>query len=1134
MKRIFFSLCISLSSGMVSAQQEPITLGSLMKASSVHFTYQQTKVKDYLLAHPKPLSFYDEKGNTARLVDITPSGFPIYLTTLNAGAAITTGAVQLAGGGALGLNLQGQGMLVGVWDAGIVKDHIELGQRVIAKEGLVLDTHSTHVTGTLIATGINPAAKGMAPLAQVSSHDFDNDEAEMAALAKPDQSSLLFSSHSYGTATGWFKNSGVWEWTGDSTINPIEDYRFGFYDTRAQTMDQIAALAPYYTIVWATGNDRGDVGNGSKPPDCNGGSGFDCIIPEAVAKNIITVGAVNKVLTYSNPFDVSMSFFSSWGPTDDGRIKPDLVGAGVNLFSLSANGTNTYTTLSGTSMATPNVAGSLILLQELYSKIHGGDFMKAATLKALAIHNAKEAGSFPGPDYSFGWGLLDVAAASKTLLNQDGQNVMVKELSLQNGSSFSMDLAPKTNQKITATIAWTDPPANPLSPSLDPTTLNLVNDLDLRIIDDQGREQLPWALDPSNPSHKAVFDDNFRDNVEKLEFASPEARNYKLVVRHKSNLATSHQDFSLILSYQSITAPRIFYWVGDSGNWADGNHWSFASGGTPIFQIPGPGDQIIVDENSFDGIGIDLILLTQDASCSSLLWMNSKPSGISLNTNTLTISSQCIVGSPSFSVQTKGIFRFLGGSTSGNLFAPDGNLTNATLIFENGSWVVKGNIKVDELQFNSGTLNIAASKFSLARFLINSTTAKDLHLYQTEIRISASSILDGNSLTITADHSSLIIDSAVVTLQWQLVNFPGEIKISAGATLIVNGNNQIGEISSQGLLQLNGSNQIDTLFLAAGAEMDMGPSTVQALSSQTTLSGDAMKSVTITSPASSLLSFSDITKLCFDYLNISHVGITGTAVVNAGVHSILSNATNWQQNECDAILFADFETSFNCADGLTQFTNQSSGDITTYTWKLGSNDASIHDINPVKKFDATGSYPVTLTVTDHASTNSVTKNIDIVQNTLAPNQIIFNGNTLISFAVAERYQWFKDGIAEPGAINRSLAFDGNEGLYYVVAYDAQCNIVSDTLTIAGLADEEKAIVVFPNPASEWIKIKIPEKTNGNLKLTDLLGKNYLAQDIDQPELQLTTQWVPNGFYILQINLGSTKARRKILILHGGQ
>ncbi len=110
-------------------------------------------------------------------------------------------------------------------------------------------------------------------------------------------------------------------WRGDVSISTTTDYRFGFYDSRAAQYDAIAYNAPYYTIVKAAGNDRGESGGGPQGPD-GGVNGFDCIPTESVAKNIITVGAVQNVANYTQPSDVLMTSFSSWGPTDDGRIKP--------------------------------------------------------------------------------------------------------------------------------------------------------------------------------------------------------------------------------------------------------------------------------------------------------------------------------------------------------------------------------------------------------------------------------------------------------------------------------------------------------------------------------------------------------------------------------------------------------------------------------------------------------------------------------------------------------------------------------------------------------------------------------------------------------------------------------------------
>src|SRR5258706_13947794 len=212
--------------------------------------------------------------------------------------------------------------------------------------------------------------------------------------------------------------------------------------------------APYYTIVKAAGNDRGDSGPGPQPRD----GPYDCIPTFGNAKNIVTVGSVNKMAgSYAGPSSVSMSSFSSWGPTDDGRIKPDLVAPGVALFSASAGSDYDYATFSGTSMATACVTGSLTLLQQLYHRLHK-NYLRSSTLKAIVIHSARETGPTQGPDYMFGWGLLNMEAASTILLEEDAENIKVIDSVLADHQIIEIPIFPKANTKITATIAWTDPP----------------------------------------------------------------------------------------------------------------------------------------------------------------------------------------------------------------------------------------------------------------------------------------------------------------------------------------------------------------------------------------------------------------------------------------------------------------------------------------------------------------------------------------------------------------------------------------------------------------------------------------------------------------------------------------------------
>jgi hypothetical protein len=176
-----------------------------------------------------------------------------------------------------------------------------------------------------------------------------------------------------------------------------------------------------------------------------------------------------------------MTLFSGWGPTDDGRIKPDLVGNGDDVFSAWSE-PELYGFAFGTSQAAPNVSGSLLLLQQHYENLHGpGSYLRAATLKALAIHTADEAGDAPGPDYTFGWGLLNTRTAA-SVISADGGDHQIIEDSLANGAVDSHALSVNApDAVVTATLVWADPPGTPAAPALDPPDLMLVNDLDLRI-----------------------------------------------------------------------------------------------------------------------------------------------------------------------------------------------------------------------------------------------------------------------------------------------------------------------------------------------------------------------------------------------------------------------------------------------------------------------------------------------------------------------------------------------------------------------------------------------------------------------------------------------------------------------------
>ncbi len=517
-----------------------------------------------------PLRGVDRFGNTFALVSLRDNR-PWYISTDNKNAAISTRTNLVHPLGGLGFSLAGNNQVIGIWDGGTPRTtHQEITGRVVLKdaEGLSGD-HATHVAGTLIGAGVNANAKGMAFRAKLNAYGFNNDLSEIATAAG---GGLRISNHSYGYITGWHFDGANWFWFGDTAISNLEDAGFGQYDASARTLDDIVYQAVFYLPVRSAGNDR-DQAPPSQPishfvwssgannwvtsttvrnVDGNG-TGYDTIPYTANAKNVLTVGAVNDVLNYAGPGSVTMSSFSSWGPTDDGRIKPDVVGNGVGLFSSLGGADNVYGSFSGTSMSSPNVTGSLALLRPLWRATNPLD-MAASTLKGLAIHTAREAGAAPGPDYRFGWGLVDTASAAQLIVANRTGRFNISEHALPNGTTLRYWVH-ATGGPVKGTLAWTDPPGPVSTGAVDPIVKRLVNDLDLRFFD--GATQFfPWILNPASPGTAATRGDNTRDNVEQVAIDTVPAGWYLAQISHKGTLVNSPQVFSLIASgIDKVLAP---------------------------------------------------------------------------------------------------------------------------------------------------------------------------------------------------------------------------------------------------------------------------------------------------------------------------------------------------------------------------------------------------------------------------------------------------------------------------------------------------------------------------------------------------------------------------------------------------
>ncbi len=475
---------------------------------------------------------------------------PLYRSTLNKNAAISTAANLLA---PAPYALDGTGIKVGVWDGDPIRGtHQELTGRITLKDtaaSVAAGDHATHVAGTIGATGVNSNAKGMAPKINIDSYEWTSDYAEMTAAGAAtagDAAKIPLSNHSYGAG------------------NPVTA-DMGRYETEARAVDAVATTLPYYLIFWAAGNEQLDL---------TAKGGYQSITFDGLAKNIMTIGAAGDavsggVRSFAAPPAAAfpaIADFSSLGPCDDGRIKPDIVANGVNLFSSVAPvasgappvvSNTSYDTYSGTSMATPNAMGSTALLVQLYAREFSGQRMRASMLKALLIETADDIGN-PGPDYTYGWGLLNVKKAADLILAHKVSLAAPKMIGgtiTSANKTFTHTFTWDGVSPIRATLCWTDP-AGAAQTAADSRTPNLKNNLDAKITAPNGTTiYQPYVMPfvgtwtTASMALPATVGKNNVDNVEQVYLAAPtQAGTYTVTVSLDGTLTNSSQAYSLVIS----------------------------------------------------------------------------------------------------------------------------------------------------------------------------------------------------------------------------------------------------------------------------------------------------------------------------------------------------------------------------------------------------------------------------------------------------------------------------------------------------------------------------------------------------------------------------------------------------------
>lgn len=454
-------------------------------------------------------------------------------------------------------NLTGHGQIITIADTGLdtgINDasmNPDFYGRILAIQDIAgdgaedLQGHGTHVTGSALGNGSwsNGQYKGVAPEAQLVFQAIANDRGNLIVPGN-NVSALFKPAYELGARI----HSNSWGGTGD-----------GRYNIYYIDVDKFIWTHPDMLIVFAAGNSGVD-------SNADGVIDTDCIAWPGTAKNCLSVGAsennrpdtigitwgsiknafnvpiypvapINSDCIADNPKGIAA--FSSRGPTDDGRIKPDIVAPGTYIISARSSVSDNedawgfvddhYVYMGGTSMATPIVAGSVALIRQNYVE-KMNITPSAALLKATIINGASDLkpGQYGNdvtghPDHNQGWGLVNL---KDSMYPDSGPIYFADNIELRTGDGIEKNYyVNSSSSPFKTTLVWTD------YYSTEITQKTLVNDLTLLVVKPDGTE--------------VVVNDTI-NNVEQVLFEEPEVGWYTVKVAGE-NIQTGPQPCALLV-----------------------------------------------------------------------------------------------------------------------------------------------------------------------------------------------------------------------------------------------------------------------------------------------------------------------------------------------------------------------------------------------------------------------------------------------------------------------------------------------------------------------------------------------------------------------------------------------------------
>lgn len=403
-----------------------------------------------------------------------------------------------------GRNYTGEGIGVLVRDDGIVGPHIDFQGRIDNSLATTVgQTHGDGVAGIMAGAGnLDPQKRGMAPGADVHVVNYVSSHQDAPTTSLISTGTVLITNSSYSDGC----NGG---YTG-TTVN----------------VDQQMVTYPNLLHVFSAGNSNGS--------NCNYGAGNQW--------GNITGGhkqGKNVIATANVFYDGSLVSSSSRGPAYDGRIKPDIAANGQNQLSTAEN--NTYQSFGGTSGAAPGIAGISAQLYQAYKEHNNGQLPENALIKATLLNTANEAGNV-GPDFRFGWGIVNALRAARLI--EDGR---YQSGTITNGGVNNVTLnVPAGTKEVRFMLYWNDVPATAGA------TTALINDLDLVVTDPSSQAHLPWVLDPTpnatNLNTPATNGADHLNNMEQVLLTNPASGAYTLQISG-FNVPMGPQKYYIVYEY---------------------------------------------------------------------------------------------------------------------------------------------------------------------------------------------------------------------------------------------------------------------------------------------------------------------------------------------------------------------------------------------------------------------------------------------------------------------------------------------------------------------------------------------------------------------------------------------------------